>query len=130
MNAMKNYLILSFFISFVAYGQDTSPEQIVQQQVEAYNARDIDGFVDTYAAEIEIYNEQGEMTIKGHEELRVVYQMLFESTPDLLCEIVNRITINNKVIDKEKVRFNGKFVEAVAVYEVENGKIVKVSFIK
>lgn len=45
-------------------------------------------------------------------------------------EIENRIVINNKVIDKEKVRFNDTTINAVAIYEVSNGQITKVNFIE
>ncbi len=109
---------------------EETPEQIVQRQVNAYNARDIDAFVDTYSPEVEIYNEQGEMTMKGHDKMREVYAPMFERVTNLYCEIQNRIVINNKVIDKEKVRFNDRFLNAVAMYEVTNGKISKVTFVR
>lgn len=47
-----------------------TPQQIVQRQVNAYNARDIHAFLDTYAPDVEIFNEKGEITMKGHEQMR------------------------------------------------------------
>ena len=41
----------------------------------------------------------------------------------------NRIVIGNKVIDKEYITANGDTFSAVAIYEVANGKIAKVTFI-
>ncbi|MFY0592309.1 amidohydrolase family protein [Roseivirga sp.] len=107
-----------------------TPAQIVQRQVNAYNARDIDAFVNTYSEDVEIYDENGRLSLKGRDQMRVSYTGLFEGVPDLYCEIANRIVINNKVIDKEIVRANGSIIKAVAIYEVENGKITKVSFIE
>lgn len=107
-----------------------SPAQIVQRQVNAYNARDIDAFVETYASDVEVYNEQGEMILKGHSKMRDQYGPMFERVTNLYCEIENRIVINNKVIDKEKVRFNDRSLNAVAMYEVTNGKISKVTFVQ
>ena len=107
-----------------------TPEQIVQKQVNAYNARNIDAFLATYAKDVKIYNEQGQLIIEGHDQMRAGYTNMFETVTNLYCEIENRIVINNKVIDKEKVRYNNSFINAVAVYEVSNGKISKVNFIE
>lgn len=107
-----------------------TPEQVVQRQVNAYNARDLQAFLDTYTSDVEIYNEEGELTMKGHEQMRERYGPMFEKVTNLYCEIENRIVINNKVIDKEKVRFNDRYLNAVAVYEVVDGKISKVTFVR
>ena len=104
-------------------------EDVVNRQLDAYNARDIDKFVATYSEDIEIYNSKGEMTMKGHEQLRKRYDTMFKNTPNLHCRIVNRIKINNKVIDNENVNMNERVVEAVAIYEVVDGKIKKVTFV-
>ena len=55
---------------------------------------------------------------------------MFKSVPDLNAEIMNRIVLGNKVIDKEKVTINGKTFYAIAIYEVTNGLISKVTFIQ
>ena len=107
-----------------------SPEQIVQRQVNAYNARDIDAFLATYAENVKIYNESGQLIMEGHEQMRAGYADMFKTVTNLYCEIENRMVINNKVIDKEKVRYNDSYIEAVAVYEVKKGKITKVNFIE
>ena len=109
--------------------EEETPVSVVDRQLVAYNARDIDLFVATYTEDIEIYNSKGELTMKGHEQLRERYAALFKNTPNLHCRIVNRILINNKVIDNENVTMNERIVEAVAIYEVENGKIKKVTFV-
>ena len=104
-------------------------EDVVNRQLDAYNARNIDEFVATYSEDIEIYNSKGELTMKGHKQLRERYNSLFKKTPNLHCRIENRIKINNKVIDKENVTMNERIVEAVAIYEVTDGKIQKVTFV-
>jgi imidazolonepropionase-like amidohydrolase len=107
-----------------------SPEAVVQRQVNAYNARNIDAFLDTYADEVELINWNGQLLSRGKDQMRTIYADLFSRTPNLYCKIENRIVAGNKIIDKEHVRFGNDFVDAVAVYEVENGKIRKVTFIR
>ncbi len=114
----------------LAFVAEESPRKIVEIQLKAYNARDIDAFVETYSEDVELYNFPDELIGKGKEELRKNYESFFESTPDLHCEIKNRIVIGNKVIDEEYLTINGQNFSAVAVYEVENGKIAKVTFIR
>ena len=109
--------------------QAEMPEAVVNLQLDAYNLRDIDKFVATYSEDIEIY-KKGVLIIKGHEQLREIYSKMFNNTPNLHCRIENRILINNKVIDKENVKANERTLEAVAIYEVIDGKIQKVTFVE
>lgn len=106
-----------------------SPEAVVQRQLNAYNARDIKAFMDTYSDDIELYNFPAMLTGKGMESIKA-YESFFTNTPNLYCEIEKRIVIGNKVIDHEKVRAGNNTFSAVAVYEVEKGKIKKVTFIR
>ncbi|NNL09969.1 MAG: SnoaL-like domain-containing protein [Croceitalea sp.] len=109
---------------------EVSPEIIVQKQLDAYNARDLETFLNTYSKTIKLFNYPTELQSEGKEQLRSGYAKFFENTPDLHCEIKNRIVIGNKVIDEEYITANGQNFGAVAIYEVENGKIAKVTFIR
>ena len=107
-----------------------SPEGIVQQQLDAYNARNINGFAATYSDDVKLYNFPNELVSEGIEALRESYGGFFKATPDLNCKITKRIVRGNKVIDEEMLTMNGQKFVAVAVYEVVDGKIAKVTFIR
>ncbi|MDO6517184.1 nuclear transport factor 2 family protein [Zobellia uliginosa] len=109
---------------------EQSPEAIVQNQLDAYNDRNLKAFLNTYSEDIQIFNFPNEPNLVGKDALKERYKAFFESTPDLHCKIKNRIIIGNKIIDKEKVTANGKTFWAVAIYEVENGKIAKLTFLR
>ncbi|GLU44344.1 nuclear transport factor 2 family protein [Allomuricauda sp. NBRC 101325] len=104
-------------------------EAVVKTQLKAYNSRDIDGFLDTYANNVQLFNFPNKLFASGKKSMRAQYGSFFESTPDLHGEIKNRIVIGNKVIDEEYITVNGNNISAVAIYEVENSKITKVTFI-
>ncbi|MEP0264774.1 amidohydrolase family protein [Dokdonia sp.] len=106
-----------------------TPEQIVQRQVNAYNARDIDAFVDTYADNIEIFDFPNKPGMKGKEALRSQFSTMFDRVPNLYCEIKNRIVLGNKVVDREHVRFGDQYSDVIAIYEIQDGKIAKVTFL-
>ena len=107
---------------------EETPEQLVQRQVNAYNARNIEAFLATYAEDVKIYNDQGQLIMEGHEAMRARYAKMFDEVTNLYCEIENRMVYNNTVVDKEKVRYNDTYLNAIAIYKIANGKITKVSF--
>lgn len=116
--------------TMLALVSEISPEQIVQEQLDAYNNRDIDAFMATYSNDIKLFNFPNEMRSEGQEAMLKNYKSFFENTPDLNCKILKRMVIGNKVIDHEFITANGSTFKAVAVYEVENGLISKVTFIR
>lgn len=117
-------------MTFIFDKTSPNPETIVQQQLDAYNTRDIEGFLATYTDNVKLYNFPHKLRTDGLEAMRKGYTNFFESSPDLHCELKNRIVIGNKVIDEEYITANGNTFSAIAVYEVEDGKIAKVTFIR
>jgi imidazolonepropionase-like amidohydrolase len=107
-----------------------SPEDLAQRQLTAYNLRNIGAFLEPYADDVEVYQYPNTLQFKGKETMQKTYSQMFENTPNLHCELVGRIVQGNIVIDKERVQFGDKVVEAVAIYHIENGKIKKVYFIQ
>ncbi|PKV50463.1 hypothetical protein ATE84_2521 [Aquimarina sp. MAR_2010_214] len=116
--------------SMLAVVSDISPEHIVQKQVDAYNARDIDAFLDTYYDDVLIYKYPNTVRYKGKEAMRPYYDQKFKDEPNLSCEIKHRIILGNKVIDEEYVTYSDRIVKVISIYEVKNGKIAKVTFIR
>jgi uncharacterized protein (TIGR02246 family) len=105
---------------------------VVDAQVDAYFARDLERFVACYASDVVITNAAGEVLATGHDGLREMYGGLFENSPHLAGRIVNRSVVGNFVADHEEIDgFNlpgmPTSVEAIAVYEVTEGKINRVA---
>jgi hypothetical protein len=48
----------------------------VQHQVDAYNDRDLDAFMEAYAPDVRVENGKGETMMEGVEELRAFYDTL------------------------------------------------------
>ena len=47
-----------------------SPLSVVQAQLDAYNAKDIEALLQTYSPDAEQFTLHGELLAKGHEQLR------------------------------------------------------------
>ncbi|SFO83398.1 Imidazolonepropionase [Chitinophaga sp. YR627] len=108
-----------------------TPEILAQEQLNAYNARNIDAFLAPYSDSVVISDQAtGQVIMKGKEQMRQRYSGLFERAKNLHCQLVSRMVLGNTVIDQESVTGMGnKPSEAIAIYTIENGKIAHVSFI-
>ena len=124
------FILCCFSVQFSFSQEENEPEIVVQKQVEAYNNKDIEAFLETYSDAVEIYNFPNTLSMKGKDEMREVYAEMFDGIKELHCEIKKRIIINNKVIDHEFVKFDANFSSVVAIYEVKEGKIIKVTFVR
>jgi hypothetical protein len=124
---------LLFFTAQSAKPADASlPEAVVQTQLDAYNAHNIDAFLATYADEAELFGFPAIAQTKGREAMRKRYAPRFSDTI-LRAVIVKRIVMGNTVVDHERVQLTFPVgpgvLEAIAIYEVRDGKIAKVTFI-
>ncbi len=132
---MFKYIFTSIFIltSIQAFGQSKPlPEKLAQEQLDAYNKRDIDSFVAPYAENVKVYEFPDKLMYEGNEEMKNIYGRMFARTPDLHCKLLNRIVMGNTVIDHEEVTLdkNQDPIYAIAIYKIENDKIAEVYFIR
>jgi hypothetical protein len=129
------FLVVTMAISAQAQAQTKEDNAAVlapvKLQLEGYNNRDIETFTKAFSDTVKVYRQPGVLSYQGRDELRKRYGQMFANTPDLHCEIVNRIVAGNVVIDHEKVqRQKGQpRFDAIAVYRVKGNEIVEVTFI-
>ena len=113
-------------------GNSKDPEKVVQAQLEAYNAHDLDTFVACYADDVAIHSLSSDKPPrKGLRVLREDYIFLKEVPKAYRAERANRIVSGPIVVDHELIRGlppERGVPEAIAVYEVRDGKILNVWF--
>jgi hypothetical protein len=132
-NAMRSILVVTLGVLAIASGVDggdaqSSPEAIVQTQIDAYNAHDLDAFVATFSADAKVFEHPAKPIASGESQLRERYIERFKEQ-NLHAEIVKRIVMGNIVVFHEKVTRTFPegpgVLEVVAIYQIENGKIAK-----
>jgi len=106
--------------------------EVIDAQLDAYNARDLERFVACHAAGVVITNASGDVLAEGHDGMRQMYAGLFENSPQLAATIHNRIVVGEFVADHEAVEgFNlpgsPTSFQAIAAYQVSDGKISRVA---
>ncbi len=107
-----------------------TPTDLVQRQLDAYNAHDLDRFVDCFSDDVRLSRMPTDTPgTLGKPALRAFYAEHRFSIPDLRAELLARIACGDKVVDHERVHGLGADpVEMIAVYQVRDGVIVEVWF--
>ncbi len=106
-------------------------ERVVQAQLDAYNARDLDAWLATYSEDAEQFVRPGGLVAKGHAAIRKRMEERFKD-PHLHAKLLHRIAMETTVVDHEVVTRmlpDGLAeIEMICHYEVQDGKIEHATF--
>ena len=110
---------------------NTSPIAVVQAQLDAFNAKDIDALMRAYAPDAEQFALHGQRLAKGHPDIRPRYEARF-TEPDLHARLLSRTVMGPIVTDLELITRNFPeglgTLEMLCIYEVIDGRIRRASF--
>jgi hypothetical protein len=109
-----------------------SAEAVVQRQLDAYNARDLDGLMATYADDALQFEYPATLLASGTAQIRERFAVRFKE-PNLHARLLRRIVMGAIVVDHEEVTRTfpegaGK-LELVAICEVRDRRIATARFI-
>ena len=111
--------------------QPLDPVSVVQRQLDAYNARDVDALMATYADDIEQIDFPNTPLAVGAAAVRARQSVRLQE-PDLYARLLGRTAMGNLVIDHEIVTRNFPegvgTVELIAMYEVQGDRIQRAWF--
>jgi uncharacterized protein (TIGR02246 family) len=108
-----------------------SPVDLVQAQLEAYNAQDLDAFCACFAKDCVLAQLNGAVTQEGAGQIRERYEAMFAQYPENKAHIVSRMAAGNVVIDHERIERSPELrLEAIAIYTVRDGLISRVDFVR
>lgn len=104
------------------------PASVVQRQLDAYNAHDLDALLATYAPDAALYEHPSTLLAMGHHALRERFDARLRE-PGLHATLLGRTVMGGYVIDHEVV--SRQFAEGpgtlrmIMIYEVLEGRIVR-----
>lgn len=103
-------------------------EVVVQRQLDAYNARDIETLLSVYADDAQLFDHPSKLVAAGTAELRRRFTARFQE-PNLQAALLKRIVAGEMVIDHERVTRTfpegAGAIELVMIYEVQGSRIAK-----
>jgi uncharacterized protein (TIGR02246 family) len=112
--------------------QATDIAALVQRQLDAYNAHDVAALMSTYASDACQYRHPGELLASGADAIGARMAQRFED-PLLHATLRQRVVMGAVVIDHETIRCTlpdgPGTMEAVAIYQIRDGKIASSSVV-
>lgn len=143
---MKSFLFLTAaltLVSLLGCGQDTPssrstqqsesvtrlPLEVVNLRMSAYNRHDLRSFLDTYSDGVKIFNYPDRLLGKGKKHIRSIFEPMFEESV-VQVTIHHQIVKDSYVVNHETVSNGDTTTEYVSIYEVRNGLIESVSFVR
>ena len=107
-------------------------EAIVQRQLDAYNARNIDAFMACWAPDAKIYAHPDTLLADGAAAIRARHEARFRE-PNLFGRLVQRMSAGQTVVDREVVTRTfpegpGQ-LDVIAIYDLAGGKIARAWFV-
>jgi hypothetical protein len=110
----------------------TSPEALVQKQLDAYNAHDLDALMATYAKDARLFEHPATLLASGHAQIRDRFALRFQE-PNLRAHLRRRILMGCFVVDHERITRTfpegAGAIELIATYEVRDGRIINAWFL-
>ena len=106
----------------------TDPEAVVQRQLDAFNARDIEALLATYAEDAQMFEHPSKLLASGSMAFRERYVARFQE-PNLHAALLSRTVMGNVVVDHDDVSRTfpegaGR-IKLLMIYEVQNGRIAR-----
>ena len=103
---------------------------LVQRQLDAYNAQDIEAFMAFYTEDAVLAGLNGAVNQAGHAAIRARHLDLFAEFPKNRADVVNEIDLGSIVMVHERVERapDGDNFEVAAIYTLRDGKIARVDF--
>ena len=103
--------------------------KIVDQRMIAYNDHDIERFMALYSDDIEIYTYPDQLLGQGKKHLRKLFEPMFEEGV-VNVKIHGQFVKDSYVVNHETVDYGESETEYVSVYEVRDGLIRSVRFVR
>jgi len=105
-----------------------TPAAVVQRQLDAYNAKDLDALMAIYADDAPLYEHPDKLLARGTAALRERFAVRFQES-NLHAALLHRIVAGDLVIDHERVSRTFPegpgTIELVMIYEVKSGRIAR-----
>jgi hypothetical protein len=94
-----------------------------------YNAHDLENFLGTYSSDVTIYTYPDKLLGSGIDHMQMLFAPMFEAG-NVHVEIQHQLVSDSYVINEEMVTYDGKDTRYVSIYEVKQGKIQSVRFVR
>lgn len=110
-----------------------TPEEVVQRQLDAFNAHDLATFLPLFDDDVVIFDlVNGTEVLRGIDAFRDRYAAVFRDRSLVQAELAGRLTLGRFVIDRERLTDGDDHPpeDALAIYEVAADVVTRMWFIE
>ena len=123
-----------FFLSFMvvaAQEQNVTPTplEIVNKRMDFYNQHNFIEFIKLYSPDVEVYTYPNALLATGTDNIASIFKPKFMAK-SIHVEIISQMYNGDHVINHEIVSENGIETKYISIYEVRNGLIKSVRFVR
>jgi hypothetical protein len=106
-----------------------TPLEVVNKRMGFYNQHNFAEFILLYTDDIKVYTYPDKLLGTGSDNISSIFKSKF-AQKSIQVEIVSQMHNGNYVINNEIVTENGNDTKYVSIYEVQNGLIRSVRFVR
>lgn len=103
--------------------------EVVNKRMDLYNQHNFPEFIQLYANDVKVYTYPDKLLGTGTDNITSIFEPKF-AEKSIRVEIVSQMSNGNFVINHEKVTENSTDTKYVSIYEVEDGLIRSVKFVR
>lgn len=108
---------------------NSTPLEVVNKRMELYNLHNFAEFIQLYDDEVKIYTYPDRLLGTGTDNITSIFKPKFEAK-SIQVKIVSQMNNGNYVINHEIVSEKGIDTKYVSIYEVRDGLIKSVKFVR
>ncbi|MEB8347055.1 nuclear transport factor 2 family protein [Flavobacteriaceae bacterium KMM 6898] len=106
-----------------------TPLEVVNKRMDFYNRHDFDEFIKLYAHDVKIYTYPEKLLGTGTDNITSIFKPKF-SDKSIQVVVISQMNNGDHVINLESVTEDGVDSKYVSIYEVEDGLITSVRFVR
>lgn len=126
-------ILLLFFLSFNITAQErnatSTPLEIVNKRMAFYNQHNFAEFIKLYSPDVEVYTYPNTLLATGTDNIASIFEPKF-TAKSIQVEIHSQMYNGDHVINHETVTENGVKTKYISIYEVKDGLIKSVRFVR
>ncbi|WP_395377571.1 nuclear transport factor 2 family protein [Marinicella sp. W31] len=130
MKIQRRLILLILTLSIPVINWAESPLEVVNGRMSAHNEHNVEKFLAFYSENIQIYDFPDKpLGSSGKDHIRKIFTPLFHAQ-SVKTTVKSQMVNGRYVVNRETVVREGKTIEYISIYEVENGLIQSIRFIK
>ncbi len=132
MKTLAITIILSLGFGFVAaQEQGISPTalEIVNKRMDYYNQHNFTEFIKLYSPDVKVYTYPNQLLATGTDNITSIFKPKFIAK-SIQVKVISQMDNGNHVISHEEVSENQIKTKYISIYEVKDGLIKSVRFVR